>query len=314
MTAQFLLTNVVKTNAGRRKGTTTMHSLLTGREQELAAAPKHQAPLKNLGIGPLLKSQTHAAALHESLHRGSNHHTHSNAPRDPKGFIRRASPDMTLTPAQRQRAQREESRHEAEQLRRMSEARTNGGITDDEEEIGPDGYPVSSGSSLSKSMHKGSFQRLRTSLNTFMKARSSDHADDFTTRYGMPAAHVAHVAGRTAVVKPTIAALSKSIEATRQRVQTTLGVSPMRNLNQKMQSIARKLGNEQLAKSISGGNLGGLRSAMPRYTAPQVEAAAGAALAHGAIDAQSAQVIANSLALGGVGAVPSALMAKLRGE
>jgi hypothetical protein len=47
---------------------------------------------------------------------------------------------------------------------------------------------------------------------------------------------------------------------------------------------------------------------------PQVEAAAGAALAHGAIDAQSAQVIANSLALGGVGAVPSALMAKLRGE
>jgi len=69
-----------------------------------------------------------------------------------------------------------------------------------------------------------------------------------------------------------------------------------------------KITYQQLAKSL------GLRMAAPRYTVPQVEAAAGAALAHGDIDAQSAQVIANSLALGGVGAVPSALMAKLRGE
>ena len=69
-----------------------------------------------------------------------------------------------------------------------------------------------------------------------------------------------------------------------------------------------KITYQQLAKSL------GLRMAPPQYTVPQVEAAAGAALAHGAIDAQSAQVIANSLALGGVGAVPSALMAKLRGE
>jgi len=70
-----------------------------------------------------------------------------------------------------------------------------------------------------------------------------------------------------------------------------------------------------LEKSLgSGGPVRGLRMAAPQYTVPQVEAAAGAALAHGAINAQSAQVIANSLALGGVGAVPSALMAKLRGE
>jgi hypothetical protein len=72
--------------------------------------------------------------------------------------------------------------------------------------------------------------------------------------------------------------------------------------------------HETLAKSLPNGPVRGLRMAAPQYSAPQVEAAAGAALAHGAIDAQSAQLIANSLALGGVGAVPSALMAKLRGE
>ena len=83
----------------------------------------------------------------------------------------------------------------------------------------------------------------------------------------------------------------------------------------KFEDVMRIVGAyETLAKSIPNGPVRGLRMAAPQYTTPQVEAAAGAALSHGAIDAQSAQVIANSLVLGGVGAVPSALMATLRGE
>ena len=288
-----------------------MHPSLASREQDLAALPKHQRLLSNLGI--LAKSQTHAAALHESLRRGSNDHAHSKAPTDPKGFIRRASPDMTLTPAQRQRAKREECRQDAERLRRMSEARSNGGINDEYGEEMVDGVPMS-GSSLSKSMHKGSFQRLRVGLHSFMKAQSSDHADDFATRYGMAAAHVAHVAGRPAVAKPTIAALTKSIEATRQRVQTTLGVSPMRDLNQKMQSIARKLGNEQLAKSI--GSTGSMRAAAARVlpSAEQVQWAAQMALAHGALTPSQCSVLDTQLALGGVAAVPMDIMNILAGR
>jgi hypothetical protein len=83
----------------------------------------------------------------------------------------------------------------------------------------------------------------------------------------------------------------------------------------KFEDVKRVVGaHETLAKSLPAGPVRGLRMAAPQYSAEHVEYAAQAALAHGAIDAQSAQVIANSLALGGVGAVPSALMAKLRGE
>jgi hypothetical protein len=281
-----------------------MHPSLTSREQDLAALPKHQRLLSNLGI--LAKSQTHAAALHENLRRGSNDHAHSKAPSDPKGFIRRASPDMTLTPAQRQGAQREESRQEAEQLRRMSEARANGGIEDeDDEEIGPEGYPVSSGSSLSKSVHKGSFQQLRAGLHSYL-------AKSQPVEYG-EAQFIADLRRGPVVKAPT--GLAKSIEKARTTTKKSLGVSTMSTVNTKMQSIARTLGNDQLAKSIgTGGPVRGLRMAAPQYSTEHVEFAAQAALAHGAIDAQSAQVIANSLALGGVDAVPRELMAKLRGE
>jgi hypothetical protein len=283
-----------------------MHMSLTSREQDLDATPTHQRLLSNLGI--LAKSQTHSDALHTLLKKDNNHD--HRAPANPNAMIRRASPDMTLTPAQRKRAQREDSRQEDKQLRRMSEARANGGITDeDDEEIGQDGHPTSSGSSLSKSMHKGSFQRLRVGVQALMKAQSSDHTDGFATRYGMPTAHVTHVAGRTAVVKPTIAALSKSIETTRQRLDQILGVTPMQNLNKKIVATS-----EKLAKSLPTGPVRGLRMAAPQYSVPQVEAAAGAALSHNVLTGEQAQTIANCLTLGGVGAVPSELMAKLRGE
>ncbi|MFM0451680.1 hypothetical protein PQR21_14935 [Paraburkholderia nemoris] len=260
----------------------------------------HQRLMAQLGMA---KSQAHADALQTHLRRSGNAHDS-----DPGENVGRqnanSSKDELLT-----RADTEAERKTAlERQPAARSARSDAGNDEDDEEM-IDGVPVSP-CSLSKSLHAGAFSRLRLGLHSFMKAQSSDHTDDFATRYGMPAAHVA---GRTAVVKTT-PAISKSIQTAAANVAKTLGVSPMKSLNQKMATIAGNLGKQQLAKSISGGNTGGMRSAMPRYTAPQVEAAAGAALAHGAIDAQSAQMIANSLALGGVGAVPRELMAKLRGE
>ena len=256
----------------------------------------------------MVKSHAHADALQTHLRRSGN--AHDSDPGENVGRqIANSSKDELLT-----RADTEAERGYAERKTALQRqpaarsARSDAGDDEDDEEM-IDGVPVSP-CSLSKSLHAGAFSRLRLGLHSFMKAQSSDHTDDFGTRYGMQAAHVA---GRTAVVKTT-PAISKSIQTAAANVAKTLGVSPMKSLNQKMAAIAGNLGNQQLAKSISGCNTGGMRSAMPRYTAPQVEAAAGAALAHGAIDAQSAQVIANSLALGGVGAVPRELMAKLRGE
>lgn len=284
------------------------------------SSPSHLRLMAQLGYDvqeQMGKSQAHASLLHSTLRPAGNAHASSHAPANPLRVIQRSAVSdidreaerkygERMTSLQRQRAERGDSRQEAELLHRISEARANGGVVseeDDEEMV--DGAPVSP-CSLSKSMHVGAFSRLRAGLHSFMKVQSSDHTDDFDTRYGMPAAHVA---SHAAVAKPTIAALSKSIETARQRVEKTLGVSPVKHINKKIATVSA------LAKSITGsGAVRGLRMAAPQYSVEHVEGAAQAALAHGAIDAQSAQVIANSLALGGVGAVPSALMAKLRGE
>ncbi|MGF6880376.1 hypothetical protein [Paraburkholderia sp. MM5477-R1] len=315
------MTKLVKTNAGRRKGTQPMY------HQFSESSPSHLRLMAQLGNDvqeQMGKSQTHASLLHSTLRNAGNTHASSHAPANPQRVIQRSAVSdidreaerkygERMRALQRQRANRGDSRQDAEQLHRMSKARANGGVVseeDDEEMV--DGAPVSP-CSLSKSMHVGAFSRLRAGLHSFMKAQSSDHTDDFATRYGMPTAHVAHVAEpvhvqRSAVAKPTIAALTKSIEATRQRVEKTLGISPMRRVAKEIATTA------PLAKSLPTGPVRGLRMAAPQYSAEHVEGAAQMALAHGAIDAQSAQMIANSLALGGVGAVPSALMAKLRGE
>ena len=108
-----------------------MHPSLTSREQDLAAMPKHQALLKNLGIGPLLKSQVHADAF-RSLLRQDGNDSHA-APSNPMKMFR--SKDSTLTPSQNaahERLRKQEYR-DAEKLRRMSESRANGGISTDEE-------------------------------------------------------------------------------------------------------------------------------------------------------------------------------------
>lgn len=67
-----------------------------------------------------------------------------------------------------------------------------------------------------------------------------------------------------------------------------------------------------LEKSLPTG-VRGLRSASP-YTAEQIQGAAQMALAHGAIDAESAATIQSALNLAGPVGVPAALLAKLRGE
>jgi hypothetical protein len=66
--------------------------------------------------------------------------------------------------------------------------------------------------------------------------------------------------------------------------------------------------------SMSAGNAGNQLSASEKYFRAERLFNEVVALAHGAIDAQSAQVIASSLALGGVGAVPRELMRALEGQ
>ncbi|CAD6514118.1 hypothetical protein LMG28727_00844 [Paraburkholderia kirstenboschensis] len=337
VTARFRLTKVVKTNAGRRKGTQPMY------HQFSESSPSHLRLMAQLGYDAqeqMGKSQAHASLLHSTLGNSGNTHAASHAPANPQRVIQRSAVSdidreaerkygERMTALQRQRAKRGDSRQEAEQLRRMSEARTNGGINDeDDEEIGADGVPVTRG----KKRAKGSFERLKKSLaakatdsvetlmkslrtiygprTSMAKAAGIEHGESFEERYGIGGAHVSHAVGpRTARPAASTASLAKSIETVRERFDKILGVTPMQNLNKKVVATS-----EKLAKSLPIGPVRGLRMAAPQYSAEHVEGAAQMALAHGAIDAQSAQVIANSLALGGVGAVPSALMAKLRGE
>lgn len=315
-----------------------MHSPLISRQQDLEATATHQALMQNLGT-PLLKSQAHANLLHSTLRQSSNDHTHAKAPTNVHSFIARSvKSDIDreaarkygerMTALQRQRAKRGDSRQEAAQLRSMSDARANGGIEEEDgEEIGADGLPVKRGTKGAKGSFErlkktlaatatDSFETLMKSLQTMYRPRASmakavgiEHGQSFEERYGIASAHVAQaVEVRAAVAKPPIESLSKSIKQVRERVDTALGITRMQRLNKTISTASAKL-----AKSLPTG-VRGLRSAAPQYTVPQVEAAAGAALSHGAINAQSAQVIANSLALGGVGAVPRELMAKLRGE
>lgn len=291
-----------------------MHHMLTSREQDLDATQTHQRLLSNLGI--LAKSQTHSDALNTLLKKDKNHD--HRAPANPKAMIRRASPDMTLTPAQRKRAQREDSRQEDKQLRRMSEARANGGINDeDDEEIGQDGPPTSSGSSLSKSMHKGSFQRLRMSVHAHLaKAQRVEHSESFEQRYGTrsePVQRARVVSSSTTPAEPaqsltkslakaraTLAGMgfSKSLEAGYGTDSTTLaGDSALRkqSLDKRLQSTV--VGGDPKPKQPSG---------------DEILKAASAALHAGQISGLDAQAIQHHVNMTGM--CPEPLLKKLRGE
>ena len=75
-----------------------------------------------------------------------------------------------------------------------------------------------------------------------------------------------------------------------------------------------KVVSASMSKSLPTGPVRGLRGPAPKYSVAQVEAGASAALAHGAIDARVATAISASLAMGGVAAIPSNIMAILEGR
>ncbi|WP_176058132.1 hypothetical protein [Paraburkholderia sp. BCC1876] len=68
-----------------------------------------------------------------------------------------------------------------------------------------------------------------------------------------------------------------------------------------------------LEKSLPTG-VRGLRSVAPKYSAEQIEHGASMALAHGAIDAQTATAISSALALGGPGSIPQNIISVLEGR
>ena len=295
-----------------------MHPSLTSREEDLAAAPKHQALLKNLGVGPLLKSQTHAAALHQSLRSGSNDHARSNAPTDPKGFIRRASPDITLTPEQRQRAQREESLQDADQLRRMSEARSDGGVNDEAETAYMRKLAERGRANRGKSGNRGAFDKLRAKVREHLagsepmtKAQPVEHNQSFESRYGC----AAYVAEPVTIQRATVAKIAAPAAA-------KPSIASIRN---SMATIAKSLGNTTLATSLEAGYgtdsatlTGG--SAIRKQSLPKKPAAkplspdellkaASTLLHHGRIDTQTAARVQSEVNL--TGKVSPALMKTL---
>lgn len=83
----------------------------------------------------------------------------------------------------------------------------------------------------------------------------------------------------------------------------------------KFEDVKRIVGaHETLAKSLHTGPVLGLRSAAPRYTAPQIKQASIAAMRAGVLDSETAGVLSNLLAMGGAEAVPSAVIRLLEGR
>lgn len=70
---------------------------------------------------------------------------------------------------------------------------------------------------------------------------------------------------------------------------------------------------EALAKNLPAA-VRGLRMAAPKYSAEQIEGPAQMALAHGAIDAETAATIQSALNLAGPHGVPAALIRALEGN
>lgn len=310
------------------------------------ASGTHQRLLAQLGIGTMSKSQGHADMradnLHAHLSKDGNRDDQAKAPSNPGGVIRRSSPDVTLTAAQRAHAERAQKSNEREyeRRRRAVASGTNGDRNpeDDLDDNELDENGLMAGSSLTKSQTPGSFERLRRRFQagashvmnkslrvgsdeqiaaaTFEALMKSLHGDGGKSQQGSYGTEeFMRDLQRAPAIKPATTALSKSIDAARSSVSKTLGVSPMKSLNQKMAAIANKLGNEQLAKSIgTGGPVRGLRMSTPRYSADQIEQASIAAMRAGVLDGETAGVIGNLLALGGAAAVPSAIIRLLEGQ
>jgi hypothetical protein len=318
-----------------------MHPLHTSREQDLAASPKHQALLKNLSI--LAKSQAHASLLASTIRQGSNDHAHAKAPANVHSVIARSAVSdidreaerkygERMTALQRQRAKRGGGHQEAEQLRRMSEARTNGGINDeDDEKIGADRVPVTRGTKCAK----GSFDRLKKSLagkvgdsiETVMKALQSTYAPHVSVakalaeqdasgegfeRYGdgFTPSGVAHAVAVKAIratvkpstpAKPTLATIRKSLDKAASLMKS-MGLEVSYDSNS-----ATLTGGDAIRKQSMAG-----AKRKPKYSADQILKAASAALHAGAISGADAQAIQHQVNLRGT--CDEALLKKLCGE
>lgn len=306
----------------------------------------HQRLLAQPGIDTMGKSQAHADMradnLHAHLSKNGNRYDQAKAPSNPGAVIRRSSPDVILTAPQRARAERAQKDDEREYERRCRAVAsgTNGDRNpeDDLDDNELDENGLMSGSSLSKSQTPGSFACMRrrfqasaphivskshrigsdeqiaaATLKALMKSLHGDGGKCQQGSYGTE--EFTRDLQRAPAFKPTTAVVSKSIEAARSNLSKALGVSPMKSLNQKVAAIANKLGNEQVAKSIStGGPVRSLRMTAPRYSAQQIEQASIAAMRAGILDGETAGVISNLLALGGAAAVPSAIIRLLEGQ
>jgi hypothetical protein len=265
----------------------------------------HVALLAQLGLrggsnhAEMLKSQAHHDALHAHLRRdGNDSHV---APANPAETIRRSSPDVLLTPLQRAKAEIERKRQERERAARG--ARSDAGDSDDDEddETMIDGEPHS-GSSLSKSFHKGAFQRMRRGLHAHM-AKSLAAVDiageSFEQRYGAGIHRTAHVVEPVRVAK--VRAVAKPVT--------------MSSVTKRMAALAKSLGNVTLAKSLEAGtnsdsatlaggsalrvqSLQGAPKKPKQITAAQVEAACMKGLQSGAISGGEAAHICTALTMG----------------
>ncbi|WP_321853197.1 hypothetical protein [Paraburkholderia tropica] len=252
-------------------------------------------------------SDAHFAALQRNLRAAYNTHQQSKPPANPVQHIRRGSSDLTLPSTERARARTEATDRDLRDSVAGKQRIDDAGVPDDDEyedendEVQTRG---GQGSSLSKSMHRGSFQRIRNEVNQHIAKQGTGEymqSEEFDQRALMAELKIAPI------VKANTTSLRKS-----------------------MAKVANALGNATLAKSLEAGcasnsatltgdsavrrqSLAGTKSApKPRvYSPAEVSLAAQNALAYGQITVEQAGRIQSELDL--TGACSPESLALLRG-
>jgi len=293
-------------------------SLFTSREDDMLMSGTHVALLSNLGI--LAKSQAHASLLHSTLRTAGNTHVASHAPANPHRVIQRSAVSdidreaerkygERMTALQRKRAKRGDSRQEAEHLKRMSQARANGGIEgEDEDDVMIDGVPYS-GSSLSKSLTPGAFAALRLKVfqgQRLLKSQAvgTEHGESFEERYGIPA----HATVAQAVGVKTIRAAVKPAKPVNTIAQG------FARINGLLKSMGLEAGYGTDSATLTGGSAIRKQSLPAKPVAKPLSPdellkAASTLLHHGRIDTQTAARVQSEVNL--TGKVSPALMKTL---
>jgi hypothetical protein len=106
---------------------------------------------------PFFKSNAHHAALARNLTAAGYAHAQADAPANPQRVISASAHDELLSPTERVRAPKERARTATSGAQRSGV--DDAGDTDEEEERGPDGMP------LSKSLSRGVLRRLQAVIN-----------------------------------------------------------------------------------------------------------------------------------------------------